>query len=112
MPQQTTQAVARLLAEGRRRIQTVADLGCVDTEETDPPNRGHVDRVAVENRIHENRVGASDARRLSERGSYCNGDRSEETQNLHTHLQLAQDRATVKMRLAKHQPSALLNGLL
>ena len=51
-------AFARFTGERRRRIESTTGLGRVDPQETHAAERGDIDRVAIDDRSHENRVGS------------------------------------------------------
>jgi hypothetical protein len=50
------QLVARRAGKRRRRIEPAADLRSVDAQKAHAPDRGHVDRVAVDDRAHQHWV--------------------------------------------------------
>jgi hypothetical protein len=50
------QLVARRAGKRRRRIESAADLRSVDAQKPHAPDRGHIDRVAVDDRAHQHGV--------------------------------------------------------
>ena len=61
MQDERRQTLARLAAEGRRRVESAAYLGGINAQESHAPEPFHVDRVAVEHGAHEHGIGARQA---------------------------------------------------
>ena len=53
-----SEPIARFLAEGRRGVQPVGDLGRVDPQQPHAPVGRHVDRIAVDDGSHQHGVGS------------------------------------------------------
>jgi len=81
----TRQFVAGGVRERRGRVEAPANLGRVDSEQTDTPDRRDVDGVAVDDGAYEQRV-RSIKWTNRRRGSYCCGRTNHGEQKLHRGL--------------------------
>jgi hypothetical protein len=85
------QPVSGCARERRRGIEPPADLRSVDAQEPDTPNRGHINRVAVEDRLHQHRIrsaqgGRTETNMPRRRGNSCQHQAGGDEQEFHRDL--------------------------
>ena len=60
MQDERREPIARLAAEGRGGVEPATDLRRIDSKQPHPAERRHVDRIAVDDGTHQDRIGSFD----------------------------------------------------